>query len=262
MLASGWGWAQVYVEVWDGDFNDWVALERVAQLGPGKAKLRVMPSREGPPAAAAPTPQMAPAAAASPVRLRLVPQPAHLLPRPAVPFLLESDGGWPAEFQPLRLQSFDGAEYELLRERFFTVYNVTSGARESCTRGGTLRVTTRVVGKKVAIAEWPRLRCAVEALHANGQHEEALRHLRCLRHYMTLVQHATLPRVLRGEAAAGGFLPGEVVSLLSDDEDANEDVGAKGGHSAPIDVDALEEILLGPAVDGTRAAKRIKAEIK
>ena len=93
----------------------------------------------------------------------------------------------------------------------------------------------------------------VEALHANGQHEEALRHLRCLRHYMTLVQHATMPRVLRGEAAAGGFLPGEVVSLLSDDEDVN----------APIDVDALEEILLGPAAaEGQRAAKRMKAETK
>ena len=84
MLASGWGWAQVYVEVWDGDFDDWVALDSLAQLGTGKAKLRVLPSREGPPAAAAPAPQVAPAAAASPVRLRLVPQPARLLPRPAM----------------------------------------------------------------------------------------------------------------------------------------------------------------------------------
>ena len=213
-----------------------------------------------------PRPPVAGVALASPVDLpRPTPQSQRGAGAQARCVKVESDGGWPAEFHSLRLQPFDEEEYELLRARFFTEYEVTSGARESRTRGGTLRTTARVVGTTVAIAEWPRLRRAVEQLHVSGRHEEALRQLRCLRHYMTRVQHATLPRVLRGEDAASGFVHGEVVSLLSDDEDADEGGTEDGSRSALVDVEALQEILLGrvlaAAAEGPRPpAKRIKIE--
>ena len=47
----------------------------------------------------------------------------------------EADGGWPAEFQPLRALPFERVEYERLRAAFFTEYDVYAGARESLTRG-------------------------------------------------------------------------------------------------------------------------------
>jgi hypothetical protein len=37
------------------------------------------------------------------------------------------------------------------------------------------------------------------------------RHLRCLEHYMQCVKHVTLPRVMRGEGATGGFVDGEEI---------------------------------------------------
>ena len=72
-------------------------------------------------------------------------------------------------------------------------------------------------------------------------------------------------RVFFDKATAGGFLHGEVVSLLSDDEDADEGGTEDGSRSAPIDVEALQEILLGrvlaAAAEGPRPpAKRIKIE--
>ena len=50
------------------------------------------------------------------------------------------------------------------------------------------------------------------------------------------------------------------VSLLSDEEDPDGD--ADGSRSTPIDVEALQAILLGPTAEGRRAAKRIKVESK
>jgi hypothetical protein len=110
---------------------------------------------------------------------------------------VERDGGWTTEFQHLRELPFDSDEYERLHALFFHEYDVIGGAHESRTRSRqTLRVTPRVTGRTVAIAEWPRLRQQVEALHKFGQHEEGLKHLRCLAEYMKRVNHATLPRIM------------------------------------------------------------------
>eukprot|EP01045_Picozoa_sp_COSAG04_P018399 COSAG04_NODE_1700_length_5892_cov_2.003798_3_plen_746_part_00 len=161
----------------------------------------------------------------------------------------ESDGGWTAEFQPLRQKPFDSREYERLHGLFFAERPKEAGARESRTRGGRLRVTTRVVGTTTRIAEWPRLRDTVQELHEAGgekDKEEALRHLRCLERYMMLVRPGVLPRALRPDGAASGFADGEVVELLDSDEE-------QGAGPEVIDV---EEFLLGPVRQARASIKR------
>ena len=154
----------------------------------------------------------------------------------------ETDGGWPAEFQPLRALPFERSEYERLRAVFFTEYDVYAGARESQTRRGTLRVTQRVPRRTIAIAEWPRLREAVEQLHADEQPEAALAHLRCLERYMQTVQHPSVPRILRQDVGdAGGSGAVEVIDLAASSEEEEQSAVA-------IDVEQLEELLLGPAL--------------
>eukprot|EP01046_Picozoa_sp_COSAG06_P015469 COSAG06_NODE_993_length_11161_cov_12.065359_4_plen_481_part_00 len=154
----------------------------------------------------------------------------------------ETDGGWPSEFQPLRALPFERGEYERLRAAFFTEYDVYAGARESLTRGGRLRVTQRVTRRTIAIAEWPRLREAVEQLHTDGQPEAALAHLRCLERYMQTVHHPSVPRILRQDAGdAGDSGAVEVIDLAASEEEQEQPAVA-------IDVEQLEELLLGPAL--------------
>jgi hypothetical protein len=154
----------------------------------------------------------------------------------------ETDGGWPSEFQPLRSLPYEHSEYERLRAAFFTEYDVYAGARESLTRGGRLRVTQRVTRRTIAIAEWPRLREAVEQLHADEQPEAALAHLRCLERYMQTVHHPSVPRILRRDAGdAGGSGAVEVIDLAASEEEQEQPAVA-------IDVEQLEELLLGPAL--------------
>ena len=150
----------------------------------------------------------------------------------------EADGGWPAEFQSLRALEFDRAEYDRLHELFFAEYSVYAGARESRTRGGTLRVTQRVTGTTVKIAEWPRLRTEVEQLHGGGEFSAALAHLRCLEHYMQIVHHHSIPRIMReGSSGAGGVEETIDLAGSSSDEEATAQF---------VDVEQLEELLLGP----------------
>jgi hypothetical protein len=149
----------------------------------------------------------------------------------------EADGGWTAEFQPLREKPFDASDYKRLHDLFFTEHAIEAGARESVTRGGRRRVTTRVVGTATRIAEWPRLRDTVQKLHEAGNTMEALKHLRCLEHYMMRISSGSLPRALRADGSANGFADGEVVELqTSDDDDA----------SSPEVID-VEEFLLTSA---------------
>jgi hypothetical protein len=155
----------------------------------------------------------------------------------------ETDGGWPSEFQPLRALPFERSEYERLRAAFFTEYDVYAGARESLTRGGRLRVTQRVTRRTIAIAEWPRLREAVEQLHADEQPKAALAHLRCLERYMQTVHHPSVPRILRQDAGdAGGGGPVEVIDLAASSDEEEEQ------PAMAIDVEQLEALLLGPAL--------------
>lgn len=154
----------------------------------------------------------------------------------------EQDGGWTTEFQSLRVLPFDRAEYDRLYDFFFTEYEVCAGARESRTRGGTLRVTQRVTRKTVKIAEWSRLHATVEMMHTNGEFTAALAHLRCLEHYMTMVHHASIPRILRHDAISMTACAEESINLAesSDDEEEAAEV---------VDVDELEALLLGPVQD-------------
>ena len=149
------------------------------------------------------------------------------------------DGGWTAEFQPLRELPFSSSEYERLRNLFFTEYNVCGGGRESRTRSGTLRVTQRITGKTTRIAEWPRLRAAVEDLHAAGDFPAALAHLRCLERYMQMVHCKSTPRIMRGESSTTTHADGvdEIVDLTETDSGEKTDV---------VDVETLEALLLGP----------------
>eukprot|EP01052_Picozoa_sp_SAG31_P049961 SAG31_NODE_11182_length_1057_cov_3.132568_1_plen_200_part_01 len=78
------------------------------------------------------------------------------------------DGGWTAEFQPLRQKRFDEKEYARLHELFFAEYTVEAGVRESRTRRGTLRTTVRETGTTTRIAKWPRLQNVVQQLHEDG----------------------------------------------------------------------------------------------
>jgi hypothetical protein len=173
----------------------------------------------------------------------------------------ERDGGWPAEFQAIRKQPFNEHEYGRLHSHFFREYEVTAGVRESRTRNGTLRTTCRVTGTTSAIAEWPRIRSKVEQMHKARQFHDALKHLRCLEHYMQQVVHVSLPRIMRldGGDFASGFVDGEHVDLAEDDNDGNS-------HPEAIDVEALEAAVLGIAIAPAQAStnqrgrKRIKTE--
>eukprot|EP01052_Picozoa_sp_SAG31_P021259 SAG31_NODE_1635_length_7682_cov_5.457471_1_plen_494_part_10 len=145
------------------------------------------------------------------------------------------DGGWTAEFQPLRQKRFDEKEYARLHGLFFAEYTVEAGVRESRTRRGTLRTTVRETGTTTRIAKWPRLQNVVQQLHEDGNKEEALKHLRCLAHYMQRVGPGSLPRALRSDGTASEFVDGEIVELM-DSED----------ESAPNKAIDVEEYLLGP----------------
>jgi hypothetical protein len=156
----------------------------------------------------------------------------------------ESDGGWPAEFQPLRTLPFEQSKYDELHKAFFTERNVCAGERESLTRGGTLRRTLRVTRHTTTIAEWPRLHKEVDQLIANGQVETALGHMRCLEHYLKRVNQASEPRVLRQCTGRGGGAA-EMIDLTADKAQAQA-----------IDVEQLEEIVLGPLPSGLREVKQ------
>ena len=56
-----------------------------------------------------------------------------------------SDRGWPEDFQHNFKKAFDEAESTLLHNRYMKPHNIYSGARESRTRGGALRINRRVV---------------------------------------------------------------------------------------------------------------------
>ena len=156
----------------------------------------------------------------------------------------ESDGGWPAEFQPLRTLPFEQSKYDELHKAFFAERDVCAGERESLTRGGTLRRTLRVTRRTSTIAEWPRLHKEVDQLIANGQLETALGHMRCLEHYLKRVNHSSEPRVLRQCPGRGGGAA-EMIDLTADKEQAQA-----------IDVEQLEEIVLGPLPSALRELKQ------
>ena len=166
----------------------------------------------------------------------------------------ERDGGWPAEFQVIREQPFDEADYTELRAWFCTEIDVIAGGRESQTRQGTLRVTQRVTGRTVRIAEWPQLRDRVQQMHEAGQHEQALQHLRCLKRYLQLVQHKAMPRVLRVSGSSTGFAEGEVVDLTT---------GGQEPQRLEIDVDTVQGLILqnlaASSLEG--ALVKVKAEV-
>eukprot|EP01047_Picozoa_sp_COSAG01_P060615 COSAG01_NODE_7454_length_3204_cov_15.414681_1_plen_279_part_00 len=153
-------------------------------------------------------------------------------PPTAMPVKVERDGGWPGEFQELRQRPFDAAEYEQLIQFF-----LAPGGR-AVPRGG--RVTRSRQDEMARLAEWPRLNQVVRAMHASGQREEALRHLRCVEEYMRRVNHPTLPRIMRGEGEMAGFVDGEEVDLVGDSDEEGDDLNA-------IDVEALESMLIGGA---------------
>lgn len=186
---------------------------------------------------------------------------------------VEKDGGWPEEFQELRRQPFNAGDCARLHGIFFTKRPLVAGSRESTTRSGrTRRVTERVVRDKVrpsrqphalliwkllvhvivfadchascpcsqaSIEEWPRLSSQVESMDAAMQHEDALRHLRCLEFYLMRVNHPCLPRALRADGSTDGFAAGEMIDLISDDDDDDAD------KPEIIDVEALEALILG-----------------
>eukprot|EP01043_Picozoa_sp_COSAG02_P062596 COSAG02_NODE_8676_length_2483_cov_7.254067_2_plen_403_part_00 len=172
-----------------------------------------------------------------------------------VPVKQERDGGWPAEFQTIRQKPFDSAKYRELRAWFFTEVDVIAGVRESQTRRGTMRVTKRVTGRTIRIAEWPRLRETTQALHETGQHEQALQHLRCLAHYLQLVRHDTMPRILR-EPGRTGFVDGEDVDLTVD---CGQALDASAVQDCIL-LDVVERPLLDTSVPAKKAAQKIKLE--
>ena len=89
----------------------------------------------------------------------------------------------------------------------------------ACSLQGGRRATRseQAAGQTSIIAEWPQLHALVHRLHEGGAHEAALRHLRCLEHYMQQAGHA-VPRVLRPESEATDEPPpglSEIVDLVS-----------------------------------------------
>lgn len=194
---------------------------------PGKRRRRASPVNRGSPEAAA----AAPAA-------------QDVCGRVGVAVKQESDGGWPAEFQPLRTLPFEQSKYDELHKAFFTERDVCGGERESLTRGGTLRRTLRVTRHTTTIAEWPRLHKEVDQLIAHGQLETALGHMRCLEHYLKRVNQGPEPRVLRQCTGRGGGAA-EMIDLTADKAQAQA-----------IDVEQLEEIVLGPLPSGLREVKQ------
>jgi hypothetical protein len=174
------------------------------------------------------------AAAAQPTQPPPPPPRQPAAPPTATPVKVERDGGWPGEFQELRRRPFDAAEHERLTQFF-----LAPGGR-AVPRGG--RVTRSRQDETARLAEWPRLNQAVRAMHASGQWEEALGHLRC-------------------------FVDGEEVDLVDESDEEGDGLGV-------IDVEALESLLIGGAdsvgavaanssvagqMDG--AIKRIKREL-
>lgn len=154
----------------------------------------------------------------------------------------EVDGGWPSEFQALRQQPFDQADYARLHAWFFTPYDVHAGSNQSVTRRGTLRSTLRVVRQNVRVAEWPRLQEHVERLIAEGQRHKALGHLRCLAWYMQKALHATIPRILRAAPAVPGGRPASEQSVVEEPIELL-DSSSEEEEKDMIDV---ESVILGP----------------
>jgi hypothetical protein len=156
------------------------------------------------------------------------------------------DGGWTAEFQPLRAQPYDQADYEKLRGYFFTPVDVSAGFRESRTRRNTERVTERIVRQKLRIEEWPLLQNIVTELHEAESFAEAHAHLRCLEHYMKQVD-PSVPRILR--AKQSGVDQNEVTEAI-------DLAGAPTTRAQSVDVDDVPHVqpvklegTVGPAGD-------------
>ena len=153
----------------------------------------------------------------------------------------EADGGWTAEFQELRQQPFDQADYDRLHAWFFTPYDVHAGSRESRTCRGTLRSTPRVVRQRVRIAEWPRLQEHVERLIVMGaaQSHEALGQMRCLERYMQKALHVAIPRILRAAPVVSDGTEHEDDAVV----DTIELLDASDEEEVVINVEA---VILGP----------------
>lgn len=166
---------------------------------------------------------------------------------------LENDGGWPAEYQPVRARAFDQADYDRLRAVFFTMVDVIAGSRESRTRNGTLRATERVTRQKLRIEEWPVLRQNVEQLHAAGRFTEALAHLRCLEKYMQSVDQ-TVPRILRGDATVRTHLgaSAEAVEMT--------DMTTSRRARLPAAINVEDQSARLSAVSASVSEVRVKAE--
>ena len=93
----------------------------------------------------------------------------------------ERDGGWPAEFQRLRQLPFDKAEFARLHGWFYNSRRPDS-------------IENRV-------AKWPRLHRTVLQMVQANELAPALGHLRCLGLYLEKTHHASVPRIMRGDAA-------------------------------------------------------------
>ena len=104
-------------------------------------------------------------------------------PGTALEIKLENDGGWPADYQPVRARAFDQADYDRLRAFFFTMVDVIAGSRESRTRNGTLRATERVTMS--TFPYWPAEvvnletvpEAGTDAMCAGGRRRETTSHL-------------------------------------------------------------------------------------
>ena len=176
-------------------------------------------------------------------------------PGTALEIKLENDGGWPADYQPVRARAFDQGDYDRLRAFFFTMVDVIAGSRESRTRNGTLRATERVTRQKLRIEEWPVLQQNVEQLHGAGRFSEALAHLRCLEKYMQSVDQ-TVPRILRGEATA------EVRINLGASAEAVEmtDMTTSPRERRPAAINVEDQPARLSAVSASVSEVRVKAE--
>lgn len=135
------------------------------------------------------------------------------------------DGGWPADFQPVRCRSFREDVYAT-KFKLWCEDERTVEAHRTSRSGGTARTTS---SKRRRIDEYPRLRQEIVYRRRVNQHQEALRHLECLEQYTRNPERWKAPnrpfwlRQLEEEADETDAVV-EVISLLSsDDEDASGD---------------------------------------
>ena len=173
------------------------------------------------------------------------------------------DGGWPADFQDVRRESFREDVYAA-KFKYWCEDEHTVMAHRTSRSGGTARATS---SKRRRIDEYPRLREEIVYRRQVNQHQEALRHLECLEKYQLNPDRwkppnrpfwlrPTQPTLVAADAAETDAVA-EVISLLSsDDEDATGDESE--AISLPDDESVPERLTSAQRKAGARLCELLR----